>query len=113
MRLVLTGYSVGRIIGTGIFSTPASVTESLGSVGASLMFWVLGLFLAAAGLCVWLEFACMIPRSGGEKIYLEAVYKKPRLLITIVFAVQAIALGFTGTFYTLTEYRRTEMPDRN
>ncbi|QKX60187.1 uncharacterized protein TRUGW13939_07330 [Talaromyces rugulosus] len=88
---------VGRIIGTGIFSTPASVTESLGSVGASLMFWVLGLFLAAAGLCVWLEFACMIPRSGGEKVYLEAVYKRPQLLISIVFAVQAVALGFTAS----------------
>ncbi|OKL62164.1 hypothetical protein UA08_02162 [Talaromyces atroroseus] len=88
---------VGRIIGVGIFSTPSSVTEELGSVGASLMFWVLGLVLCAAGLCVWLEFACMIPRSGGEKNYLEAVYKKPKLLISIVFAVQAIALGFTAS----------------
>lgn len=87
---------VGRIIGVGIFSTPSSVTAELGSVGASLMFWVLGFFLAAAGLCVWLEFASMIPRSGGEKNYLEAVYKKPKLLITVFFAVQAIALGFTG-----------------
>lgn len=38
----------------------------------------------------------MIPRSGGEKVYLEAAYRKPKMLITIVFAVQAIALGFTG-----------------
>lgn len=60
------------------------------------MLWVLGLLLSIAGLCVWLEFACMIPRSGGEKIYLEAAYKRPKRLITIVFAVQAIALGFTG-----------------
>lgn len=60
------------------------------------MLWVLGLLLAASGLCVWLEFACMIPRSGGEKVYLEAVYRQPTLLITVVFAVQAIALGFTG-----------------
>jgi amino acid transporter len=87
---------VGRIIGTGIFSTPSSIVAGVGSVGASLMLWVLGFFLAAAGLCVWLEFACMIPRSGGEKVYLEAVYRQPKLLITIVFAVQAIALGFTG-----------------
>ncbi|KAL1979159.1 hypothetical protein VTN96DRAFT_6610 [Rasamsonia emersonii] len=88
---------VGRIIGTGIFSTPSSITQSVGSVGASLMLWVLGLLLAAAGLCVWLEFGCMIPRSGGEKVYLEAVYKRPKLLITVFFAVQAIALGFTAS----------------
>ena len=62
-----------------------------------MLLWVLGLLLAMAGLCVWLEFACMIPRSGGEKVYLEAAYRRPRMLITVVFAVQAIALGFTGT----------------
>lgn len=88
--------SVGRIIGTGIFSTPSSVTSSVGSVGAAMLLWLLGLLLAAAGLGVWLEFGCMIPRSGGEKVYLEAVYRRPKLLITVVFATQAIALGFTG-----------------
>ena len=65
-------------------------------MGAALLLWVLGLLLAGAGLCVWLELGCMIPRSGGEKVYLEAAYRKPSLLITVVFAVQAIALGFTG-----------------
>ncbi|KAJ5118321.1 hypothetical protein N7448_010033 [Penicillium atrosanguineum] len=75
---------VGRIIGTGIFSTPSSVTSSAGSVGAALLLWVLGFLLAGAGLCVWLELGCMMPRSGGEKVYLEAVYHKPKLLITVV-----------------------------
>ncbi|EPE09823.1 high affinity methionine permease [Ophiostoma piceae UAMH 11346] len=88
---------VGRIIGTGIFSTPSSITNSVSSVGAALMLWVLGLALSYAGLLVWLEFGCMFPRSGGEKVYLEAVYKRPRFLATIVFAVQAIALGFTAS----------------
>ncbi|OAA55270.1 high affinity methionine permease [Niveomyces insectorum RCEF 264] len=91
---------VGRIIGTGIFSTPSSITQSVGSVGAALMLWVLGLVLAYCGLLVWLEFGCMYPRSGGEKVYLEAVYKRPRFLATVIFAVQAIALGFTGTLFT-------------
>jgi hypothetical protein len=40
----------------------------------------------------------MFPRSGGEKVYLEAVYQRPKLLITVFFAVQAVALGFTGTY---------------
>ncbi|OAA63062.1 high affinity methionine permease [Cordyceps fumosorosea ARSEF 2679] len=87
---------VGRIIGTGIFSTPSAIVAGVGSVGASLLLWVLGLLLSVCGLCVWLELACMIPRSGGEKVYLEAAYRRPRMLITTVFAVQAVALGFTG-----------------
>lgn len=45
----------------------------------------------------------MFPRSGGEKVYLEAAYRKPKLLITVVFAVQAIALGFTGWFFAYSD----------
>ncbi|KAI9820101.1 MAG: hypothetical protein M1832_003808 [Thelocarpon impressellum] len=88
---------IGRIIGTGIFSTPSSVTSGVGSVGAALMLWVLGLALSFAGLFVWLEFGTMFPRSGGEKVYLEAVYKKPKLLVTIIFSTHAILLGFTAS----------------
>ena len=39
----------------------------------------------------------MYPRSGGEKVYLEAVYKKPKYLATVIFAVNAIILGFTAS----------------
>ena len=38
----------------------------------------------------------MIPRSGGEKVYLEAVYKRPRLLATTVYAVNTILLSFSS-----------------
>ena len=75
---LILSHSVGRIIGTGIFSTPSSILGSVGSVGASLMLWVLGFVLAFCGLFIWLEFGTMFPRSGGEKVYLEAVYKKPK-----------------------------------
>ncbi|KAF9052140.1 amino acid transporter [Panaeolus papilionaceus] len=88
---------VGRIIGTGIFSTPSSILNSVGSVGASLMLWVLGFVLSFCGLFVWLEYGTMFPRSGGEKVYLEAVYKKPRFLVTVIFAMNAILLGFTAS----------------
>ncbi|KAF9010789.1 amino acid transporter [Cyathus striatus] len=88
---------VGRIIGTGIFSTPSSILSSVGSVGASLMLWVLGFFLSLCGLFIWLEYGTMFPRSGGEKVYLEAVYRKPKYLATTIFAVNAIVLGFTAS----------------
>ena len=88
---------VGRIIGTGIFSTPSSILGSVGSVGASLMLWVLGFVLSFCGLFIWLEFGTMFPRSGGEKVYLEAVYRKPKYLVTVIFAANAILLGFTAS----------------
>lgn len=85
------------MIGSGIFSTPSFILGSVGSVGASLMLWVLGFVLSFCGLFVWLELGTMIPRSGGEKVYLEAAYKKPKYLFTVIFAANAILLGFTAS----------------
>ncbi|KAM0747479.1 amino acid transporter [Meredithblackwellia eburnea MCA 4105] len=87
---------IGRIIGTGIFSTPSSILSSVGSLGASLMLWTFGTVLSFCGLAVWLELGTIFPRSGGEKVYLEAIYKKPKLLATVLFATNAILLGFTA-----------------
>ena len=88
--------SVGAIIGTGIFATPSSILGLVGSVGASLMLWVLGFVLSLCGLFVWLEFGTMFPRSGGEKVYLEAVYRRPKHLATVIFAVNAVILTFSS-----------------
>ncbi|KAK6532039.1 hypothetical protein TWF694_003202 [Orbilia ellipsospora] len=59
---------VSRTIGSGIFATPGSIYRSVGSVGLSLILWVVGAVIAACALTVSLEFGCMLPRSGGEKV---------------------------------------------
>jgi hypothetical protein len=60
------------------------------------MLWVLGFALSFCGLFIWLELGTMIPRSGGEKVYLEAIYRRPKYLATMIFAMNAILLGFTA-----------------
>ena len=60
------------------------------------MLWVLGFFLSFCGLFVWLEYGTMFPRSGGEKVYLEAVYRRPKHLATVIFAANAILLAFSA-----------------
>ncbi|RKL16423.1 hypothetical protein BFJ68_g5035 [Fusarium oxysporum] len=77
---------LNKMIGTG----------TTGSVGISLMLWVIGGFLTFCGLSVFLEFGLAIPRSGGEKNYLERVYRRPRYLATCVLASQMILLGFSS-----------------
>jgi amino acid transporter len=88
---------ISRVIGTGIFATPGVVFRSAGSVGLSILLWLLGAVLAACGLVVSLEYGCMLPRSGGDKVYLEFTYPKPRFLASTLVAVQYVLLGFTAT----------------
>ncbi|KAK4157174.1 amino acid/polyamine transporter I [Chaetomidium leptoderma] len=87
---------LNKMIGTGIFSTPSSIVAATGSVGISLLLWAVAGLLTLSGLSVYLEFGLAIPRSGGEKNYLERVFRRPRRLATSVFAVQIVLLGFSA-----------------
>lgn len=87
---------LNKMIGTGIFSTPSAIFAATGSVGISLMLWVIGGILTFAGISVFLEFGLAIPRSGGEKNYLERAYRHPRYLASCVLAAQMILLGFSS-----------------
>jgi amino acid transporter len=67
-----------------------------GSVGVSLFLWIIGGILTFCGLSVFLEFGLAIPRSGGEKNYLERVYRHPKYVATCVLAAQMLLLGFSS-----------------
>jgi amino acid transporter len=86
-----------RMIGTGIFATPSAIFSLSGSVGLSLFIWVAGMLIAAAGMAVYLEFGTAIPRNGGEKNYLEFVYRKPRFLATGFYTGYVLLLGWAGS----------------
>ncbi|EQL31669.1 hypothetical protein, variant 3 [Blastomyces dermatitidis ATCC 26199] len=85
-----------RIIGTGIFATPSAILALTGSVGLSLIIWIMGMAIAMTGTAVYLEFGTTIPRNGGEKNYLEYVYTKPKFLATAMFASYALFLGWAA-----------------
>ncbi|CAJ2504681.1 Uu.00g120750.m01.CDS01 [Anthostomella pinea] len=87
---------LNKMIGTGIFSTPSGIFAATGSVGVSIILWLVGGILTFCGMSVFLEFGLAIPLSGGEKNYLERVYRHPRYLATCVLASQMILLGFSS-----------------
>ncbi|KAI1098326.1 amino acid permease-domain-containing protein [Jackrogersella minutella] len=89
--------AISRVIGSGIFAVPGVILTSVGSIGLSLSLWVLGAIAVACGLTVSLEYGCMLPRSGGDKVYLEFTYPSPRFLASVMVAVQAVLLGFTAS----------------
>ncbi|RSM09155.1 hypothetical protein CEP52_004307 [Fusarium oligoseptatum] len=90
--------NVNMMIGTGIFSTPASILNRSGSVGLALIIWVIGFFMAAAGFTVYLELASYFPnRSGSEVVYLEQAYPRPKHFFPVTFAVQSVILSFSSS----------------
>ncbi|KAF9255771.1 APC amino acid permease [Marasmius fiardii PR-910] len=82
-----------RIIGTGIYATPSNILRASGSVGVALIMWVVGAIIAATGTAVFIELGTGLPRSGGEKNYLEFIYRRPRFLVTCIFMTYAFVMG--------------------
>ncbi|KAF9788570.1 amino acid transporter [Thelephora terrestris] len=85
-----------RMIGTGIFATPSVILRSAGSVGMALTMWLLGAVVAATGSAVYLEYGTTLPRNGGEKNYLEYVYRHPKFLATCVYAMYGVFIGWAS-----------------
>ncbi|CAK7231113.1 hypothetical protein SBRCBS47491_007820 [Sporothrix bragantina] len=88
---------ISRVIGSGIFATPGAILRGVGSPGLSLLLWVAGAGVAACGLGIALEYGCMLPRSGGDKVYLEFTYRHPRFLASVLIAFVVVFLGFTAS----------------
>ncbi|KAB5517455.1 amino acid permease-domain-containing protein [Coniochaeta sp. 2T2.1] len=90
--------NISKMIGTGVYSTPASIYRGTGSVGLSMIYWALGFFTSIASLSVYLEFASYFPnRSGSEVVYLEQAYPRPRWFFPTAFAVQTVILSFSSS----------------
>jgi amino acid transporter len=87
---------INRVIGTGVFATPGSILAMSGSIGLSLFIWVAGILIASAGTAVYLEFGTALPRNGGEKNYLEYVFRKPAFLTTGLYTGYIILLPWAS-----------------
>ncbi|KAI4746120.1 amino acid transporter [Aureobasidium sp. EXF-12298] len=95
--LTIVFINIGKMIGTGVYSTPATVLKGTGSVGTSLIFWALGLLTSGTSLAVYLEYASYFPnRSGSEVVYLEQAFPRPKYFFPIAFAVQTVILSFSS-----------------
>ncbi|KIW94282.1 uncharacterized protein Z519_05598 [Cladophialophora bantiana CBS 173.52] len=90
--------NLSKMVGTGVYSTPASILKGTGSVGLALIYWFIGFLIAGASLSVYLEFASYFPnRSGSEVVYLEQAFPRPRYLFPITFAIQSVLLSFSAS----------------
>jgi APA family basic amino acid/polyamine antiporter len=93
---------VGSMIGSGIFIVSADISRNTGSTGGLLATWIItGLMTVAAALSYG-ELAAMMPKAGGQYIYLREAYSPlwgflygwTLFLVIQTGTIAAVAVGF-------------------
>lgn len=64
----------GSMIGSGIFIVSADIARQVGSAGWLLSVWVITGVLTLAAALSYGELAAMMPRAGGQYVYLREAY---------------------------------------
>jgi APA family basic amino acid/polyamine antiporter len=93
---------VGSIIGSGIFLVSAEMARQLGSVGWLLTSWVISGVLTLMAALSYGELAAMMPRAGGQYVYLREafsplvgfLYGWTLFLVIQTGTIAAVSVGF-------------------
>src|SRR5579884_2998905 len=99
----------GSMIGTGIFIVAAEMARELGSAGWLLASWVITGVLTIAAALSYGELASMMPRAGGQYVYLREafsplwgfLYGWTLFLVIQTGTIAAVAIGFARYLGTL------------
>lgn len=81
-----TSIIIGQVVGSGIFSTPASIALLCGTPSMALLLWFLTGLFSLGGALGSAELGTMFPQNGGMVRYLAHAYPKPRALAACVMA---------------------------
>lgn len=65
---------VANMIGTGVFTSTGFQANSLHDPMTILIAWVIGGVIALCGAAAYAELGAMMPRAGGEYVYLREAY---------------------------------------
>lgn len=71
---VATAIVVANMIGVGVFTSTGFQATDLVDPATILSTWVIGGLLALCGAAVYAELATMMPKAGGEYVYLRTAY---------------------------------------
>jgi len=99
----------GSMIGSGIFIVSADIARQVGSSGWLLVTWVITGLLTIAAALSYGELAAMMPKAGGQYVYLREafsplwgfLYGWALLLVIQSGTIAAVAVGFARYFGVL------------
>ncbi len=93
----------GTMIGSGIFIVSADIMRDVGCPGSLLLVWVLTGFMTILGALSYAELAAMMPRAGGQYVYLKEafgplwgfLYGWSLFLVIQTGSIAAVAVAFS------------------
>ena len=100
---------VGSMIGSGIFIVSADMARNIGSAGWLFGAWILTGVLTVVGALSYGELAAMMPRAGGQYVYLREafsplwgfLYGWTLFLVVQTGTIAAVSVGFARYFGVL------------
>jgi|SRR5579871_918099 len=92
----------GSMIGSGIFIVSAEMSREVGSPGWLLMSWIITGLLTLAAALSYGELAAMMPKAGGQYVYLRESYSSlwgflygwTLFLVIQTGTIAAVGIGF-------------------
>src|SRR5215469_6779002 len=99
----------GSMIGSGIFIVSADISRQVGSPGWLLVVWLITGLLTVVGALSYGELAAMMPKAGGQYVYLREafsplwgfLYGWTLFLVIQTGTIAAVAVGFAKYFGAL------------
>src|SRR5947209_652888 len=85
---------VGSVIGTGIFLKTRVMMCNVETPGFVIAAWVAAGFLSLAGALTYAELAAMMPRAGGEYVFIREGYGRP---LAFLYGWTQFAVAYTGS----------------
>jgi APA family basic amino acid/polyamine antiporter len=101
---------IGNVIGTGVFLKARVMTCNVGTPGKVIAVWVVAGLLSLAGALTYAELAAMMPRAGGEYVFMREAYGRGagflsgwmQILIAKTGSQASVALIFAASLNDLT-----------
>ncbi|HEX8846255.1 MAG TPA: amino acid permease [Pyrinomonadaceae bacterium] len=95
---------IGNVIGTGVFLKASVMTCNVGTPGMVITVWIVAGLLSLAGALTYAELAAMMPRAGGEYVFMREAYGARwgflygwmQIFIAKTGSQAAVAVAFAG-----------------
>ena len=89
---------IGNVIGTGVFLKARVMTCNVGSPGRVVAVWAVAGVLSLAGALTYAELAAMMPRAGGEYVFIRQAYGR---FVSFLFGWTRFFVASTGASASL------------